>query len=109
MEDLKKIMEKRRNKIYTRHIPVPKSMEKKARGGRTWKQIAQDFCRNMLKLFRMNNTEHWVYPGTVMRELVGNPDNGTFRKYCLDYGIKIRKDSYTNAYNVQQVNPAERK
>ena len=114
-DELLKKLEKKRKKIEKSRIEkvmsqdtIPHAMLKKQRGGRTWKQVAQDFCRNMLKIFSQEGIDHWVYPQRTMRDLVGDPDNKTFRANCLDYGIKIFKDKTIKSYNVRKFNPVER-
>jgi len=72
------------------------------RGGRSWNQIADDFCTRILKKLEKDGVSSVTIPVGVMREMVGDPDNVAFRSRCRTHGIKIAKDSYTNAYTIEK-------
>jgi hypothetical protein len=78
------------------------------RGGRSWNQIADDFCTKILRKLEADNVSSVTLTGNVAREMAGDPDNQAFRSRCLVHGIKIIKDNYTNAYKIEKFSVVER-
>jgi len=110
MESSKKLIKEHLEKIMNRrpeefsHVNLGKSQ----RGGRTWKQIANEFCMAVIRRMDKEKTTVLVYPERVIREIVGDPSNSQLKRYCLDSGIRMIRDKYTKAISIEKFNPAER-
>lgn len=78
------------------------------RGGRSWNQIADDFCTKMLKKLESDGVKSVTITGALARELAGDPDNHMFRNRCSVHGLKLAKDKYTNSYKVEKFSVVER-
>jgi len=106
MADSGKALKKRIEDIVKSRKEKPEEVPT-FRGGRSWNQIADDFCTKLLKKLEKDQVKSVTLPGLVMREMAGDPDNLSFRGRCRVHGIKIKKDWYTNAYVVEKFNVAE--
>jgi len=106
MTDASKALKKRIEDIVKSRKEKPEEVPT-FRGGRSWNQIADDFCTKLIRKLEKDQVKSVTLPGLVMREMTGEPDNPSFRGRCRIHGIKIKKDLYTNAYVIEKFNVVE--
>ena len=78
------------------------------RGGKSWNVIADEFCGIVLKTMNREGKDVITLPIGKMKEMVGDPDNITLRKRCRVHGVKIKRNTRTNAYTVTRFDVAKK-
>jgi len=110
MEGYDEYLRKRLESI-TKDTPrdgIPKKMDTvQTRSGLSWKKLAEGFCKAAIKKMAKDGVDYLVFSERLMREMVGNPNNYAFKKYCVEYGFKLSKDKWTKAFTVSKINRAE--
>ena len=107
-EESKRVIEARIKKVIDARDDPKKAELLGFRGGRTWTQIADDFCTKMLKELDKPGRASMSLPGDIMRQMVGDPDNKVFRERCVVHGIRIKRGNYTNVYTVSKFSVVEK-
>jgi len=69
--------------------------------GRTWEEIAMAFINEVRPIVE-KYPKGFSLNGRDLRKIVGEPKNKTFKRKCMDHGVRVTKRINADIYKVEK-------